>query len=88
MQLRGKGLPMTADGMSKVCDRLNVGEPEIWAVLMVETRGCGFLADRRPQILFERHIFSKQTGGRFDSDRPALIIVSPKTETEGQLKQY
>jgi hypothetical protein len=27
---------------------------------------CGFLPDRRPQILYERHIFHRLTGGRFD----------------------
>jgi hypothetical protein len=32
----------------------------------VEASGCGFLADRRPQILFERHIFSKLTNRQFD----------------------
>jgi hypothetical protein len=34
--------------------------------LGVETSGCGFLADRRPQILYERHIFHQLTGGQFD----------------------
>jgi hypothetical protein len=43
-----------------------VGAPEIWTVMAVETSGCGYLPDRRPQILFERHIFHKLTGGQFD----------------------
>jgi hypothetical protein len=34
--------------------------------MTVETAGCGFLADRRPDILYERHIFHRLTGGRFD----------------------
>ena len=34
--------------------------------MAVETSGCGFLPDRRPPILFERHIFHRLTGGRFD----------------------
>ncbi len=46
---------------------LGVNAAAIWAVLTVETRGFGFLADRRPQILFERHIFHRLTNGRFDS---------------------
>jgi hypothetical protein len=45
---------------------LAVKAPEIWSVLAVETSGCGFLADRRPQILYERHYFHRLTGGRFD----------------------
>jgi peptidoglycan hydrolase-like protein with peptidoglycan-binding domain len=38
----------------------------------VETRGCGFFADRRPVILFERHIFSRRTKGRFDAKAPDI----------------
>lgn len=36
-------------------------------MLDVETRGFGFLKDRRPQILFERHIFHNLTNGRYDN---------------------
>jgi hypothetical protein len=68
---------MSAQGMLKVCDMLDVGEPEIWAVLTVETRGFGFFADRRPQILFERHIFSRQTNRRFDSSHPHISSRRP-----------
>jgi hypothetical protein len=52
--------------LATVADSLSVKAPEIWTVLAVETAGCGFLPDRRPQILFERHIFHGLTGGRFD----------------------
>jgi len=41
-------------------------------VLQVETRGCGYFADRRPVILFERHIFSRRTKGRFDARAPDI----------------
>jgi hypothetical protein len=36
------------------------------AVLTVETLGSGFLPDRRPRILFERHFFPSETKGAFD----------------------
>lgn len=39
---------------------------------MVETRGIGFLPDRRPSVLFERHIFSRRTNGRFDLTNPDI----------------
>jgi hypothetical protein len=71
-EFAGKGLPMSADGMTKGCDRLGVKAAEIWAVLTVETRGSGFLPDRRPQILFERHIFRRETGGAFDATAPEV----------------
>lgn len=77
MQFQKKGLAMTSVGMNRVCDLLEVGEPEVWAVITVETSGFGFLRDRRPQILFERHIFSRQTGGRFDAAHPDISNRSP-----------
>ncbi|MGH9197057.1 MAG: N-acetylmuramidase domain-containing protein, partial [Acidimicrobiia bacterium] len=46
-------------------------------VLTVETHGFGFLTDRRPQILFERHIFSKLTNGKFDGAHPAISNRNP-----------
>jgi hypothetical protein len=68
MNFARSGLPMTARGIGLVCEMLGVGEAEIWAVLTVETRGFGYLADRRPQILYERHIFSRRTDRRFDGE--------------------
>jgi peptidoglycan hydrolase-like protein with peptidoglycan-binding domain len=44
----------------------------LWSVVVVETSGCGFLPDRRPGILFERHIFSRLTGRRFDASHPKI----------------
>lgn len=44
----------------------------LWAVLKVETRGFGYLPDKRPQILFERHIFNRRTRGVFDAGYPDL----------------
>jgi peptidoglycan hydrolase-like protein with peptidoglycan-binding domain len=44
----------------------------IRAVHEVEAAGKGFLADGRPKILFERHIFFRETGGRFATSHPHL----------------
>lgn len=68
----GTGTPLSQKAMDDLCKTLNVPQPALWAVLAVETSGCGFLADRRPQILFERHWFSKLTRGRFDSNNPDI----------------
>ena len=67
MNFQGKGSPLSDDGMDEVCDTLGVSESEVWAVLAVETRGFGFLTDRRPQILFERHVFHRLTKGVHDN---------------------
>ena len=72
LPFRGSALPLDEDGMAEVVDRLRVGVAELWAVLNVETRGCGFLPDRRPFILYERHIFSRETGHRFDASDPGI----------------
>jgi hypothetical protein len=43
------------------------------AVASVEAgRGGAFLPDGRPIVLFERHLFSRLTRGKFDHDRPDL----------------
>ncbi|MCY1402414.1 N-acetylmuramidase [compost metagenome] len=63
MNFQGKGRPLSDEGMDEVCDTLGITESEVWAVLTVETRGFGFLTDRRPQILFERHVFHRLTKG-------------------------
>jgi hypothetical protein len=66
MDFVGKSQALSAYGLSAIIDSLSVPAPEIWTVLSVETSGCGFLPDRRPPILFERHIFSNLTYSRFD----------------------
>jgi hypothetical protein len=63
---QGPAWSLSSDGLAQVAKNLGVFAPEVWTVLSVETSGCGFLADRRPQILYERHIFHRLTNGQFD----------------------
>lgn len=77
IQLRGKGTPIDLTGLSHTCELLGVTAAQIWAVLSVETRGFGFFQDRRPQILFERHIFHRLTNGRYDSDNADISNRKP-----------
>jgi hypothetical protein len=67
MNFQDQGRPLSDEGMDQSCNILGVADPEVWAVLTVETRGFGFLQDRRPLILFERHIFHRLTSGRYDA---------------------
>lgn len=62
----GKSQPLTAQGFAAALQSLSVEPKDIWTLLAVETCGCGFLPDRRSQIRYERHIFHRLTGGRFD----------------------
>lgn len=72
LEFAGSGLPLDKAGVSEVIERMGIGQPELWAVLKVETRGCGFLSDRRPVILYERHQFSKRTNHQFDAAHPDI----------------
>ena len=69
---RGEGQVLDADGVAAACDTLRLHAAELWSVLTVETRGCGYLADRRPLILFERHYFSRLTKRKFDAKAPDI----------------
>lgn len=63
---QGAATALSSDGLNRAAGNIGVHAPEVWTVLGVETSGCGFLPDRRPQILFERHIFHRLTGGQYD----------------------
>jgi hypothetical protein len=83
MDFQGAGAPATREGILAVLDKLNVKLPQLLAVVTVETSGCGCFADRRPAILFERHIFSKQTGGKFDAQHPDISNRIPGGYSHG-----
>jgi hypothetical protein len=73
----GPGTPLTQDGLDRSAEIVGVNAPTLWAVIFTETSGCGFFGDRRPKILFERHIFHRLTGGRFDADDPDISQPTP-----------
>ncbi len=79
MEFIGKRQPLSSTGLGLALDHLGLQPAEaavIWAVVDVETsgvtQGCGFRVDGRPQILFERHIFRRETQGRFNQIAPHL----------------
>lgn len=76
MDYQGNGVPLDDGGMDQVCAALGVADAEVWAVLTVETRGFGYLTDRRPQILFERHVFHRLTKGKFDNGNEDISNVN------------
>jgi hypothetical protein len=59
LAFQGTAWALSSDGVAKVAGDLGVHAAEIFTVMAVETRGCGYLSDRRPQILYERHKFYK-----------------------------
>lgn len=76
MDFVGKGKPLLQADLEAALSVLGLDPvadlPVLWAVLAVESRGFGFLPDRRPKILFERHIFFRESGGKFAAISPDL----------------
>lgn len=66
LPFQGTAWALSSDALAGVAGNLGVFASEMWSVLAVETSGCGYLPDRRPQILFERHIFHQLTNGQYD----------------------
>lgn len=68
----GKARPLSTDPFGQTLAQLQVPAEALWSVIKVETSGCGYLPDRRPKILYERHVFSHRTKGRFDAEAPGI----------------
>lgn len=84
----GSGAPLSKDGVNKTGGELGCSEAILWALLAVETAGCGYQKDRRPKILFERHIFHRLTEGRFDADDPDISAPTAGGYGAGGSHQY
>jgi hypothetical protein len=72
MEFFGPAAALTPAGVAGALAAASLEQPELWCVLSVETSGCGYLPDRRPKILFERHVFSRLTGHQYDADDPDI----------------
>lgn len=64
--------PLTPADFARAAKRLRCDIPAIEAVAEVESAGQGFLADGRPTILFEAHIFGRLTGYIYNAGYPNL----------------
>lgn len=72
---------------------LEVPIEAVYAVASVESSGGGFLADGKPKVLFEAHVFSRLTRRAYDRSHPqlsspawnrALYSTGPTEEIRGQ----
>jgi N-acetylmuramidase/Putative peptidoglycan binding domain len=71
-EFRGTAEPLTKAGFDTAVLALGAEAASLWSVVTVETGGFGFLPDRRPKILFERHIFHERSGGKFSAQHPDI----------------
>ena len=76
VEFASAGTPLSRDDLNAALDLIDFDEAALWAVLAVETSGSGFLPDRRPKILFERHYFHRLTNGKYDADYPDISAPS------------
>lgn len=67
-----KSRRLDAADFVRAADALGVEVALVRALADVEAKGAAFLASGEPKILFEPHIFSRLTGGRFDASHPDL----------------
>lgn len=79
----GAGTPLDQRGFDAALQHVGGDAAALWSILRVETKGFGFFPDCRPKILFERHIFSGRTGGRFDASAPDLSNGQPGGYSSG-----
>jgi hypothetical protein len=77
MEFCATGMPLSGAGPSQAASILDIDQAALWAVLTVETLGFGFLADRRPRTLFERHIFHRRTNGRYSDTHAGISHPQP-----------
>jgi hypothetical protein len=73
----GKGTPITTDDIRHATNALGGDVAALWSLVAVETQGFGFLRDRRPRMLFERHVFHRRTGGQYDTVDPTVSNQRP-----------
>lgn len=63
--------------LERAAETLGCDLAAIRAVVEVESLGNGFQPDARPKILFERHIFHRETGGRWSRLHPDISSSRP-----------
>ena len=72
LEFSGPALPLTTGGVSALAAKWGVDPAWIWAVVDTESAGGGFLPDTRPKILYEAHIFGRETGHQWDGSHPNI----------------
>lgn len=68
---------LTIEDFAKAACELDVEVSALLAVDAIESRGHGFLTSGEPVILFERHIFSRLTHGKYDKTHPSISNPKP-----------
>lgn len=73
----GPGTKLSPGDIDREAAAIGAKPPALRMFLDTESRGSGFLPDKRPVILPERHIFSRETNHRFDAAHPDISSSTP-----------
>jgi len=68
----GAAVPLSAADLDAAAAAIGCERAVVDAVCDVESAGSGFLADGRPKILFEAHVFHQLTDGQWDRSHPNI----------------
>lgn len=71
LEFAGPATPLDDTTIALAANKLGCEIAAVRAVIDVESRG-GFLPDKRPKILFERHYFSRLTKGKYNAAHPNI----------------
>ncbi len=85
-EFAGPATRFSSGAISQAAKDIGCDEAAVRAVIDVESRG-GFLPDKRPKILFERHLFYRQTNGKFSQGHPD-ICASKGGGYKGKAAEY
>lgn len=88
LEFAGAATPLSADDIAAAAAELGIEPAVIAAVAEVESAGAGFLADGRPKILFERHVFGRRTGHKYSALHPDISGSTPGGYGAGGARQY
>lgn len=77
MNFQGKGTPISQADVTQSLAALKVDAASLWALVTVETSGFGYLPNRQPRILYERHHFHRLTNGKFSTTHPDISNPDP-----------
>ncbi len=67
----GPDTPITTDNVAKAAAAISCSAAQVRTVWKVEAAGAGFFQGL-PKILFEGHIFSRLTSGKYDQSHPGI----------------
>lgn len=88
------GRPLDSGDIASAASQLGVTEAHIRAVVEVEASGSGFLGNfadgpRLPKILFEAHIFGRETDGKYNKSHPGISAAKwNRSLYQGGIKEH